>query len=175
MMKKKICILFGGVSVEHEISIISANSILNNIDRKIFDIQGLYLNKNGDFQICDIKEKDSKFFFKPIRSKVFFSLNKKNNVVIENNGKTNKMKIDIFFPIIHGTGGEDGSIQGFLKTLDVPFVGCDVLSSAMSMDKIITKNILISHGVRTANFIEIKKNDEENIIKIKDILIHIFC
>ena len=66
-------------------------------------------------------------------------MNKKNNVVIENNGKTNKMKIDIFFPIIHGTGGEDGSIQGFLKTLDVPFVGCDVLSSAMSMDKIITK------------------------------------
>lgn len=169
MMKKKICILFGGVSVEHEISIISANSILNNIDRKIFDIQGLYLNKNGDFQICNIKEKDSKFFFKPIKSKVFFSLNKENNVVIETNRKTNKMKIDIFFPIIHGTGGEDGSIQGFLKTLDVPFVGCDVLSSAMSMDKIITKKILISHGVRTANFIEIKKNDKENIIKIKDI------
>ena len=61
MIKKKICILFGGVSVEHEISIISANSILNNIDRKIFDIQGLYLNKNGDFQICDIKERIPNF------------------------------------------------------------------------------------------------------------------
>ena len=58
MIKKKICILFGGVSVEHEISIISANSILNNIDRKIFDIQGLYLNKNGDFQICDMVKMD---------------------------------------------------------------------------------------------------------------------
>jgi len=170
MIKKKICIIFGGVSVEHEISIISANSILNNIDRKSFDIQGLYLNKNGDFQICDIKEKNSKIFFKPIKSKVFFSLNKKNNVVIEINKKRNAMKIDIFFPIIHGTGGEDGSIQGFLKTLDVPFVGCDVLSSAMTMDKIITKTILRSHGVRTANFIEIKKEDKENIVKkIKDI------
>ena len=59
------------VSVEHEISIISANSILNNIDRKIFDIQGLYLNKNGDFQICDIKEKDSKFFLNLLDPKFF--------------------------------------------------------------------------------------------------------
>ena len=71
MIKKKICILFGGVSVEHEISIISANSILNNIDRKIFDIQGLYLNKNGDFQICDIKKRIPNFFLNLLDPKFF--------------------------------------------------------------------------------------------------------
>ena len=139
MRKKTICIIFGGISVEHEVSIISANSILNNIDFKNYRPIGLYLTKKGGFRYCKIINKSGKKQFLPQAYSISFKPGTIKPIQIN---KNTSIEVDVFFPIIHGTGGEDGSIQGLIKTLDRPFVGCDILGSAITMNKILTKELV---------------------------------
>ncbi|MBT89354.1 MAG: D-alanine--D-alanine ligase A [Spirochaetales bacterium] len=156
----RICLIYGGKSVEHEISIVSANSILNNIDRKKYKINGIYVTRNGSFKEARIVKKKGRLELRPTKNKIVFSLGRTRPVSIENNNKIiRNINIDIYFPVIHGTGGEDGSIQGLLRTIDKPYVGSNTGSSAICMDKILTKRILTSVNIRTASFIEIKKDE----------------
>lgn len=147
-MKTKIGIIFGGESVEHEISIISAYQAMRNINRGMYDIVPIYLGKNRHWycgkvlNTIDIfKKKDLDDIMKRIErvhlveDEGIFYLNfhkKKGYYDI----------IDIAFPIVHGTNAEDGSLQGLLEHVGIPYVGCNVAAAAVGQDKVFMKNIL---------------------------------
>ena len=155
LMRKNVGIIFGGKSVEHEISVISANSILNNINHKKYNIIGIYIDKKGQlYEAKPMKNQTSNYKFNLKKQNKASLINhmEKNMIIFKKNKIHTKSKIDIFFPMVHGTGGEDGSIQGLIETLNRPYVGCNVKSSAICMDKILTKQILINESVRVAKF-----------------------
>jgi D-alanine-D-alanine ligase len=130
MKKIRLALLFGGRSAEHEISIQSAKSVIENLCKEKYDIIPIHISKQGNFYYVN---QDNKI---PLIS---------NNNIEFISGKLNKnilKSIDIVFPMLHGTCGEDGSIQGLLKSLNLPFVGPDVLGSAVGMDKDVTKRLL---------------------------------
>lgn len=143
---KKIIILFGGKSPEHEVSINSTKSILENIDKTKYNIKLVYIDKNGEFyQIKSITNLDKK---QKLRNLYFLK------------------KCDLVLPILHGNNYEDGKIQGFLDTLNVKYVGCNLISSALCMDKVFTKKILDSIGILNAKYLYFYKNEYDfNYIK----------
>tara|TARA_B100000575_G_scaffold226789_1_gene187411 strand:- start:248 stop:1345 length:1098 start_codon:yes stop_codon:yes gene_type:complete len=162
MVKKNVAIIFGGVSVEHEISIISANSILNNIDKKKFNPIGIYISKKGILQHCKIIKKEKKLKFKPYESSISVTPGLKKVFLL--NGER-PLKVDIIFPIIHGTTGEDGAIQGFIKILNIASVGSDVLSSSLTMNKILSKDIIAKNNIKTCKYLIVNERSLDNDIK----------
>ena len=144
MGKLHVGILYGGRSVEHDISLLSAKNILQNINTAKFEIFLLAIDKSGKWYLCDNIDK-------PISSghEISVILDASKPVFIANN---THIRLDVIFPILHGTDGEDGSVQGLLKTLSLAFVGSGVLGSAASMDKLLAKRVLQSAGIPVAKF-----------------------
>lgn len=154
-MKIRVAVIFGGKSVEHEVSIISAIQAIANIDTEKYEVTPVYMTKQNDLYIGeeignieaykDIKallQKSQKAFFMRDGDKVWLE-----EYTVKHFGKKKMIEIDIAFPIVHGTNVEDGTLQGYLKTLGLPFVGCDVTASAIGMDKYITKAVLKDNGI----------------------------
>lgn len=180
-MKIKIGVLFGGKSVEHEVSIISGIQALNNIDKEKYDAIPIYITKNNEMYVGDLIGKVENYRnLKDLISK------SQRVIMIPNNGKVDLVKypykkfgsnlydsIDVAFPVVHGTNVEDGTLQGFLKMLNIPFVGCDVTSSALGMDKYSMKTVLKENNipvldcirVNNCDYIENDKDVIENIMK----------
>lgn len=154
-MKPKIAVFFGGNSVEHEVSIITALQAIENIDRSKYDVLPIYVAKDNKMyvgeKIADIASyKDTKTLI--AASTQVTPVNLGNKVaLIRCEKKLFKNPtydyIDIAFPIVHGTNVEDGTIEGFVKMLNIPFVGCDVLSSAIGMDKYICKEVCRANNI----------------------------
>lgn len=154
-MKVKVGVFFGGKSVEHEVSIITAIQAIENMDTDKYDIVPIYISKDnkmycGD-EIADIsKYKDIDNL---IKNSVQVTLAQKDNKVslIKCNTKLFENNeydyIDVAFPIVHGTNVEDGTLQGFLKMFNLPYVGCDVMSSAVGMDKYACKCLLKDNNI----------------------------
>lgn len=142
---KKIVVLFGGKSYEREVSINSTKSILENMDRNKYDIKLVYIDEKGDFyRVSNIEKLPGK------RLKDFNILK----------------NCDLVFPIMHGNNYEDGVIQGFLETLNVKYVGCNLISSALCMDKVFTKKMLDSIGILNAKYVYFyKENYNFSLIK----------
>lgn len=152
-MKTNVAVFFGGRSVEHEISIISAVQAMGNIDREKYEVIPVYMSKASEFftseKFFDIeifKDFDAR---KKECQKVYFSKADGRTVMNYEGGffKKKPQFIDVAFPIVHGTNCEDGSLQGFLETLGLPYVGCDVCSSALGMDKVLFKSVLQNNGI----------------------------
>ncbi|WP_138205949.1 D-alanine--D-alanine ligase family protein [Haloimpatiens lingqiaonensis] len=163
-MKTRVAVLFGGKSTEHEVSRVSATSVLKNIDRDKFDVcvigitkEGQWFKYNGDINNIpegkwemDEENKEAEGY------KVLFN-----------------KEVDVVFPVLHGLYGEDGTIQGMCKLIGIPCVGPGVMSSAVCMDKVYTKYVLENFGIRQADYVVVNKIDfeenKENIIeKIKN-------
>lgn len=153
-MKLNVAFLFGGRSVEHEISVISASQAMAAADREKYNVIPVYIAKNGIMysspDMTDIEVfKDIPALLKK-SSRVIF-INDENGVRLEKypqkifGGKP--QIIDVAVPVVHGTNVEDGTLQGYLETIGLPYAGPDVLSSAIGMDKIIMKKLLKEHGV----------------------------
>lgn len=130
MNKIKLGFIYGGVSTEHEVSISSYESIVNNINKDKYDITSFYISKDGTWFTDGKRTKD-----------VFNSLK----------------EMDCVFPILHGKNGEDGNIAGMLEIIGVSYVGCKTLSSAICMDKVITKKLLEKANISVAKYMFIKK------------------
>lgn len=155
-MKINVLVLFGGKSTEHEVSIISASQAMENIDKEKYEIYPVYMSKDGDFYydkvlLFDVKNfKDEKTLFQKL-TKVNFIKDKNKTYLVEAKNKligTNKIcTIDVAFPIVHGTNVEDGSLQGYLHTLNLPVVGPNTIGGALSMDKYIMKQVLKAEGL----------------------------
>lgn len=154
-MKTRIAVMFGGKSVEHEVSVISAIQAIMSLNKNKYDIIPVYITKNGEMYIGEyIGNIES---YKDIntlitKSQRVFLIKDGNRVLLmpypfKMFSKFKAMEIDMVFPIVHGTNVEDGTLQGYLKTIGVPFVGCDVLSSALGMDKYATKVMLKENGI----------------------------
>lgn len=154
-MKTKVAMLFGGKTVEHEVSVISGIQALKAMDTEKYEVIPVYMTKENDMYIgSDIGD------IKAYRD-IPALLKKSQRVIMVNDGgrvqlvqfppkKFGGMKpvdIDIAFPVVHGTNVEDGALQGYLKTVGIPFVGPDVTASAISMDKAVTKAVLKESGV----------------------------
>lgn len=154
-MKAKIAVFFGGNSVEHEVSIITALQAMENIDRSKYDVLPVYVTKENKMyvgeKIANIGNyKDTKALIDASTQVVPTNLGNK-VALIRCEKKLFKAPvydyIDIAFPIVHGTNVEDGTIEGFVKMLNIPFVGCDVVSSAIGMDKYICKEVLRANNI----------------------------
>ena len=169
-MKLNVMVMFGGKSTEHEVSIISAIQAIENMDREKYNIIPIYISKSGDFYyhknlLFDIKNfRDTKNLLSKCKKVEIVRKNKK--VYIEESKcffKNLLVYIDIAFPIVHGTNVEDGNLQGFLHTFDIPVVGCDVTSSAVGMDKYVMKQFLKSEGINVINAKRYDINDYKKI------------
>lgn len=158
-MNKKltVAILYGGKSVEHEISIRSAKNVVSHIDNNLFSLVLLGISKKGSWYLVKSIEEEI-----TLGTPVSIKLDASNPYIIENHSGST-IKIDVVFPILHGTDGEDGSIQGLFTSLNLPVVGSGVLGSAISMDKIISKKILIECGVPVATYLEFDKANKDTI------------
>lgn len=167
MSKKcKVAILYGGRSVEHEISLRSAANVVANIDRSRFDPVLIGIDTQGSWFLNDIIDKNISAG-KPVS----LTLNtKKPGLQVGELGEV--IVPDVVFPVLHGTDGEDGSIQGLFTALDFPVVGSGVLGSAVSMDKIISKKILHESGLPVAPYLDFHKSEKTsiNFNKVKDTL-----
>jgi D-alanine-D-alanine ligase len=154
-MKLNIAVIFGGRSVEHEISVLSALQCIAALDKNKYQIIPIYISKQGQWytgeKLLDLEN---------YRDLEQLMLQSQKSIVSQNAGSGEVCKesvgifakkqiatIDIVFPVMHGTHGEDGSLQGLFETMNIPYVGCDVLASAISMDKVTTKMILRSIGI----------------------------
>lgn len=164
-MKKRISIIFGGNSTEHEVSLASASNIFNAVDRDIFDVILIGIDKTGKWCFnpeynsskIDLKEID---YFQ--NSTPILLENKDGKTILRDKGNCTTIdSFDIAFPIIHGAFGEDGVIQGIFKSLDIPFIGADILGSAVCMDKDVTKRLLRDSKIPIAKFITIFKEDRK--------------
>ncbi len=164
MSKLRVAVIFGGVSSEHDISLISATNIIKNIPEDKFEVVKIGITKKGrwlyfpgdvnmlindsweDYSDCTpcILSPD------PIH---------KGFLKVLSDGTVASMKVDVIFPVLHGKNGEDGTIQGLFTMANIPYVGCDVISSANCMDKDVTHIILNNAGIKTADWYSI--NDWE--------------
>ena len=159
--KTQVGLIFGGNSSEYEVSIMSGHNIYNAIDQDKFDVHPIWITNDGYLA----SETDS---FKVLKDPHYTVQNPHKVANISNLIElANLPEIDVFFPIVHGNLGEDGSLQGLFRILDKPFVGDDVLSAAVTMDKEFTKILAQRAGVPVADWIAIKRfeYDEENNAK----------
>lgn len=154
-MKIQLMVIFGGKSVEHEISVISAIQAINHVNKAKYDVIPVYVSKNQELYTGD--DVASVEAYKNIPA----LLAKSTKVVLTRDGdkvylaghpsyrkfRKFKRQIDIAFPVVHGSNVEDGTLQGYLKSFGLPFVGCDVISSAAGMDKHVMKTVLRDYGI----------------------------
>src|SRR6187549_393171 len=155
--KKKVAILFGGRSVEHGVSINSARNIAEYIDKKKFEPVTIGISKGGKWFLTNEVSKDI-HKGEPI-SLVLDA--QKPGFIILSTGK--RFKVDIIFPVLHGTDGEDGSIQGLIKAMDIPMVGTGVLGSALSMNKIVAKRLMRQAGLPVTDFLTFRYAEKDKI------------
>jgi D-alanine-D-alanine ligase len=168
MQKKNVGIIFGGKSTEHEVSLQSAKNIVDAIDKDKFNVILIGIDKNGIWHLNEsthfLLNSDNPSLISLHQSgrNIAFIPGKNEEQIIEFQEKT-LSQLDVIFPIVHGTLGEDGSLQGLLKMVNLPFVGSQVLSSAMCMDKDITKRLLRDAGLNITPFIKLAKKNRKNI------------
>jgi D-alanine-D-alanine ligase len=150
MEKLRVGLLFGGRSVEHDVSIVSATSILSALNRSRYDVSLIGVDHDGSWHLADDSAKPADVFEAPI---VFLPGSPGPTRLRLDAGPRDaerfgeRTQLDVVFPIIHGRGGEDGALQGLLELADVPYVGSGVLSSAIQMDKDVAKRLLNAAGL----------------------------
>jgi len=166
-MKINIGVFFGGSSVEHEVAIISAVQAMNYINREKYDVIPVYITKKGEMytgeRLLEIENfKDIPTLLKDC-TRVTFAV--ENDVCLMKPLKSGlfcKIKatvISLAFPIVHGTNCEDGSLQGFFESLRLPYIGCDVCSSAVGMDKAFFKNVIAAAGIPTLPAVSLRTRE----------------
>lgn len=154
MKKLSVCVLFGGVSPEHEVSLRSAESVLNHLNQEKYNVFPVGITKNGDWVLYGGKdysklpsgewlhcEANRRAAISPVRGQGLLSF--EGDCVV-------RERIDVVFPVLHGENGEDGAMQGLLQLAGIPYVGPDVAASATCMDKTLTKLVVDCAGIRQA-------------------------
>lgn len=174
MMKLSIGVIFGGNSLEHELSILTAVQAMDNIDKERYEVVPIYIAK--DFTMYTggmLRYIDSYKDFNLINryaTKINL-INKKGRFILQTSGiiKREYKEIHLAFPMVHGKNTEDGSIVGYLEILGIPYVGSDIYSSSVGQDKVFTKQILASNGLPVTEFVYFTSSDyqtdKEDIFK----------
>jgi D-alanine-D-alanine ligase len=151
-MSKKIevALIFGGQSAEHQVSLVSASAIHGNLDKTRFDVRSIYITRQGLWRLVEAPTTDVKAL---ARGQAFSFLPWRGGT------PGPKLAADIYFPVLHGPYGEDGTIQGVLEMAGVPFVGAGVLGSALGMDKVAAKSVLRDLGLPVVSYCVIRETD----------------
>ena len=163
MAKKSLILLYGGRSAEREVSVLSAESVMRAINYDLFSVKTYFITKEGDFI------KTQEFEAKPAVDEKLMT-----NATVDMTRKIKPSDIyedgAVVFPVLHGPMGEDGSIQGFLEVLKMPYVGCNILSSSLAMDKITTKRVLESAGIAQVPYVAVVDGEdlEQKIQEIEE-------
>ena len=166
MKKLSVCVLFGGMSPEHEVSLRSAEAVLNNIDHKKYNVFPVGIAKDGDWILFGGKDysmlptgewekypKNRRAAISPVRGQGLLSF--EGDCVV-------REWIDVVFPVLHGENGEDGAMQGLLKLAGIPYVGPHVAASAVAMDKTLTKLVVDHAGVPQAAWHLVHRSELSN-------------
>ena len=166
MKKLSVCILFGGISPEHEVSLRSAESVLNNIDHNKYNVFPVGITKEGDWILFGGKDysmlpagtwknhpENRKAAISPVRGQGLLRF--EGDCVVQE-------RIDVVFPVLHGENGEDGAMQGLLQMAGIPYVGPHVSASAVAMDKTLTKLVVDQAGVPQAVWHLVNRGDLGN-------------
>ena len=163
MVKQTLILLYGGRSAEREVSVLSAESVMRAVNYDKFSVKTYFITKAGDFiKTQEFTEKPSADEKLMTNETVDISQQVKPSDIYEDNA--------VVFPVLHGPMGEDGSIQGFLEVLRLPYVGCNILSSSVAMDKITTKRILESAGIPQVPYVAVIEGENlaEKIAEIEE-------
>ncbi len=168
MAKKRVAVIFGGKSNEHSISLISASNIIRNISTDKYEIVMIGITKKGRWLLYtgDVDSIENGLWeSNPDNVSCVLSPDPihKGFLAIMDDGAVQHIKVDVVFPVLHGKNGEDGTIQGLLTLAQMPFVGCDLISSANCMDKDLTHIILEANKIKTAKWLTIKANEIDSI------------
>jgi D-alanine-D-alanine ligase len=155
--KKKVAILYGGRSVEHGVSVNSARNIFEFIDKERFEPLPIGISKTGQWFLTSGVTKD----IEQGKALGLILDAQRPGFIILSSG--DRIKADVIFPVLHGTDGEDGSIQGLVKAMDIPMVGTGVLGSSIAMNKIIAKKLLREAGLPVTNFLTYHFSEKEKL------------
>lgn len=151
MGKKRLGVIFGGTSTEHEVSIVSGTSVIKNLNKEKYEIYPIYIDKAGEWYEFELDNKTYKVGDEIVGTKKIEN--------IWNYLKT----MDILFPVLHGLQGEDGTIQGMFELLKIPYVGTRVLGSSVCMDKVYSKIIFEKAKLNQAKYVYIRKFEDQYI------------
>ena len=163
MAKRNVCVLFGGVSPEHEVSLRSAESVLNNLDAEKYNILPVGITKCGrwiyfggnDYAMLP----GGSWETHPDNCPVTISPVRGEGLLCFREGGISVEKVDVVFPVLHGENGEDGSVQGLLQLAGIPYVGPHVAQSAVSMDKTLTKLVMDSVEIPQAAWLLVRSSE----------------
>lgn len=160
-MKKNICVLFGGKSSEFFVSCNSAYTIISNIPKEKYNVIPVGITREGDWYYYDDSISllpNGKWLDSDKKHPAAFLTNAKfPGLTVFHGEKTEQISVDAVFPVLHGKNGEDGTVQGLLDMLEIPYVGCGLLSSAVSMDKSFTKMAVDTLGIKQAPYVLLTK------------------
>lgn len=174
MSKKRIAVLFGGQSSEHIVSCMSAANVIEQIDTLRYERLLIGITEDGHWLKAESVEDIRSGAWRESRTEAVISPDAtKKCVILTENGQSCEVPVDVAFPILHGMYGEDGTIQGLLELAKIPYVGCGVLSSAVSMDKLYTKIIVDDLGIRQADYVPVmvwkmKKDMDAAVKQVED-------
>ncbi|MEE9371610.1 MAG: D-alanine--D-alanine ligase family protein [Saprospiraceae bacterium] len=165
MSKLNVAVFFGGKSAEHEISLISAQNVIKSLDRQKYIPILIAIDQTGKWYY----QSDEALLFVTDDPKKIKILDKSAPVILSPVANDHRLfhseslrvidKVDIIYPVLHGTYGEDGAIQGLAKMANLPCVGCGILGSSVGMDKEIMKRVLSANGINNAPYVTIRRND----------------
>ncbi len=168
MEKKNIVVLYGGYSSEHEVSKASAATIIENMSEEKYNIIPVYITTEGKWLLYDGHIENIKNInYEKFGTPVVLSTDRGDKCLLRIVGnKIKNIPIDVIFPVLHGVNGEDGTVQGLFEIAGVPYVGCGVLASAISMDKYYTKIVVSDLGIKQAEYLSFKQEDLDDINEV---------
>ena len=168
-MKKTVAVIFGGQSSEHIVSCMSVQNVAGQIDREAYDVMLIGITEEGHWVKADSLESIQDGSWKNSKVSAVISPDATDKcVILSEDGKWEKVKIDVVFPVLHGLYGEDGTIQGILELAGIPYVGCGVLASAVSMDKLYTKIIVDTLGIRQAAYVPVYREELADMNRVAE-------
>ncbi len=158
MSKMKLAVLFGGQSSEHVVSCMSAANVIDQINTEKYDLILIGITEEGHWlYVNSVDEIRSGTWRESQNEAVLLPDAVRKSVLITEDGVTREERIDVAFPVLHGPYGEDGTVQGIFELAQIPYVGCGVLASAVSMDKLYTKIIVDDLGIRQAAYVPVMR------------------
>ncbi len=159
-MKTKVLVIFGGQSSEHIVSCMSAVNVINHIDRSRYQVMLIGITEEGKWLYTEdaASIQDESWRKGTIQAVLSPDATEQCVLLLKEDG-VEKHKVDVVFPVLHGLYGEDGTIQGLFELARIPYVGCGVLASAVSMDKLYTKIIVDDLGVRQADYVPVMRRE----------------
>lgn len=169
-MKKRVVVIVGGRSSEHEVSLVSGATVIENIDAEKYDVKIIVISKDGEWLLAKDLETLKSGVWKESRIKAAISPDTKDKalLIFNEDGSVEKLAVDVAYPVLHGLYGEDGTIQGIFEMAGIPYVGCGVIASAVGMDKWYTKQVVYGTGIRQARFVPVYRDELKEMNTVLD-------